>query len=92
MQSTATDLKDGTNVLFMGTNWENPGAMTWSATPFYQFTAAGMTYECTYSNTGANVNSTIHSGSSYQTDEVCMGIAYFFPSTGPRFCVDSTSL
>jgi hypothetical protein len=92
MQSTATDLKDGTSVLFMGTNWENPGAMTWSAAPFYQFTAAAMTYECTYSNTGSNVNSTIHSGPSYDTNEVCMGIGYFFPSTGPKFCVDNTSL
>jgi len=38
------------------------------------------------------MGNTIHSGPSLQTDEVCMGIGYFFPSTGPKFCVDSTSL
>jgi len=92
MQSTATDIKDGSLVLFMGTNWENPGAMTWSATPFYTFTSGAMTYGCTYNNTGSNSDSTIRSGSSFQTDEVCMGIGYFFPSTGPKFCLDSTSL
>ncbi|HEY7372410.1 MAG TPA: hypothetical protein VIF57_09655 [Polyangia bacterium] len=92
MQSTATDLKDGSSVLFMSTNWENPGAMTWPSAPFYTFTSGALTYECTYDNTGANMSRTIHAGPSLQTDEACMGIAYFFPSTGPKFCVDSTSL
>ena len=78
--------------VFMSTNWEDPGAMTWSAAPFYTFTSGTMTYECTYNNTGSNMNATIHSGPSYQTDEICMGIGYYFPSTGPRFCFDSTSL
>jgi hypothetical protein len=90
MQSTATDLKDGASVLFTSTNWENPGAMTWLAAPFYTFASGAMTYECTYNNTGANMGSVIHSGASFQTDEVCMGIGYFFPSTGPKFCLDST--
>jgi hypothetical protein len=92
MQSTATDIKDGASMLFMSTNWENPGAMTWPAAPFYTFTSGAMTYECTYNNTGANLGNTIHSGPSFQTDEVCMGVGYFFPSTGPKFCVDSTPL
>jgi len=47
MQSTATDLKDGSSVLFMGTNWENPGAQTSLVAPFYAFTSGAMTYECT---------------------------------------------
>ena len=89
MQSTATDLKDGASILFMSTNWENPGAMTWLAAPFYTFASGSMTYECTYNNTGANMGHVIHSGSSFDTDEVCMGIGYFFPSTGPKFCLDS---
>jgi hypothetical protein len=92
MQATATDLKDGSSVSFTSTNWEDPGAMTWPSAPFYSFTSGAMTYECTYSNTGSNANRTIHSGSSLQTDEICMGIGYFFPSTGPKFCLDSTSL
>ncbi len=90
MQSVATDLKDGASMLFMSTNWENPGAMTWLAAPFYTFASGAMTYECTYNNTGANMARAIHSGSSLETDEVCMGIGYFFPSTGPKFCLDST--
>jgi hypothetical protein len=89
MQSTATDLKDGASILFMSTNWENPGAMTWLAAPFYTFASGAMTYECTYNNTGANMAHVIHSGASLDTDEVCMGIGYFFPSTGPKFCLDT---
>lgn len=92
MQSTATYLKDGSAVVFASTNWEIPGALTWLSTPFLAFTSGAMTYECTYNNTGANQNATVRSGASFQTDEVCMGIGYFFPSTGPKFCFDNTSL
>jgi hypothetical protein len=92
MQSTATDLKDGSSVLFTSTNWEAPGAITWLSAPFYSFTSGAMTYACTYNNTGPNSNRTIKTGSSLQTDEVCIGIAYFFPSTGPKFCLDNVSL
>ena len=93
MQSTSTDIKDGSSVVFMGTDWENPGAMTWPSAPFYTFTSGALTYECTYNNsTGPNMTRTIHSGPSLQTDEICMAIGYFFPSTGPKFCLDSTSL
>lgn len=92
MQSIATDLKDGASMLFMGTNWENPGAMTWLAAPFYTFTSGAMTYECTYNNAGPNMASAIHSGTSFLTDEACMGVGYFFPSTGPKFCLDTTPL
>jgi hypothetical protein len=92
MQSTATDLKDGVSMLLMSTNWEHPAAMTWLAAPFYTFASGAMTYECTYNNTGANTGNVIHSGSSFQTDEVCMGVGYFFPSTGPKFCLDGTPL
>ena len=89
MQSTSTDLKDGAALLYMSTDWENPGAMTWLAAPFYAFASGAMTYECTYNNTGANMARVIHSGASLETDEVCMGVGYFFPSTGPKFCLDS---
>jgi hypothetical protein len=92
MQSTATDLKDGSTVLLTSTNWESPAAMTWLAMPFYAFTSGALTYECTYDNTGPNASSTVHSGPSMQTNEVCMAIGYFFPSTGPKFCLDNTSL
>ena len=56
---------------------------------FYTFASGAMTYECTYNNTGANMGRVIRSGSSLETDEICMGVGYFFPSTGPKFCLDS---
>ena len=58
--------------------------------PFYTFTSGTLTYECTYTNNGDNANSTIVSGPSAQTNEMCMGVGYFFPATGPRFCLNST--
>jgi len=96
-QSIATDLKDGTAMVFSSTDWEHPGAMSWMTAPFYTFTSGQMTYECTYDNNGQtappdNENNTIVSGPSAQTNEMCMGTGYYFPATTPKFCYNNLSL
>jgi hypothetical protein len=87
-QAVATDLKDGATVLFSSTDWEHPGMRQQASAPFLTFASNKMTYECTYDNTGDNANSEIVSGPSAQTNEMCMGLGYFFPATGPKYCFD----
>ena len=57
--------------------------------PFYQFASGRVTYACTYDNKGSNANRTVTSGSSAETDEMCMATGYYFPATKSLFCLDS---
>ena len=101
-QSTTTDVKDGSSMIFQGTDWEHPGAKTWMATPFYTFTATKLTWECSYKNNApgplcsdpasprndcSNRDRVVNQGLSAVDDEMCMATGYFFPSTGPKFYV-----
>jgi hypothetical protein len=85
-QAVRTAVKDGTTVAFQSTDWLQPGAATWTASPFFTFATNALTYECEYNNP---TNRTITSGDSEATDEMCMAIGYFFPATKPVFCVNS---
>ena len=49
------------------------------------------TLPCTDPNQPCNANTTIHSGPSAATNEMCMGVGWFFPGTAPIGCLDSTS-
>ncbi len=91
-QAVATDLKDGSSMVFSSTDWEHPGVKSWAATPFYKFASNSMTYECTYDNTGDNANNVVKSGASAATNEMCMGTGYFFPASTAKFCIDNISL
>lgn len=88
-----TTVKDGmpasTAVTFTSTDWEHPGAKTWMASPFYTFASGKLTYECTYDNTGSNAASTVVSGPSAETNEMCMATGYYFPATKPLICLNS---
>jgi len=78
-------------VVFSSTDWEHPGGMLWSGSPFYNVSrAAKMTYECTYNNTGSNAGSTVVTGPSAQTNEMCMGTGYYFPATKPLICLNAS--
>lgn len=85
-QSVATKVTDGANVVFSSTDWEHPGREEWQAPNFYQFQSPSITWECTYNNTGDNAESTVISGQSAATNEMCMATGYFFPAAGPRGC------
>ena len=68
-------------------DWEHPAVATFSAPGFLTF-GSGMTYHCEYYNPGSV---SVHSGDSESTDEVCMGIGYFFPAdTGAKICINNT--
>lgn len=82
-----TAVKDGGTEMFASTDWEHPGAATFmTPSEFYTFSTNRITYECTYNNPTGNV---IRSGDSADTDEMCMASGYFFPATGPRFCLNT---
>jgi hypothetical protein len=85
-QAVDTEVSDGSTMLFDATDWEHPGSHNWMSTPFYTFTG-NLNWQCTYDNTGDNKSSTIMQGQSAQTNEMCMATGYFFPATGPKFCV-----
>ena len=84
-QSVGTQVMDGTNMIFQSTDWEHPGQKVWDSNPFYTFTQPNLTWTCTYTNTGDNSTRTVTAGPSAQTNEMCMAVGYFFPSTGPKF-------
>lgn len=85
-QAIEAELRDGASPLVVSTDWEHPTDLTFSTSPFYEFSASGLTYECTFNNTGAG---TITAGDDEAVDEVCMGIGYFFPAPRAMFCFNS---
>jgi hypothetical protein len=87
-QSVHTYIKNGADMVFESTNWDSPGAATWSTSPFFSFTSGSLTYQCDYLNP---TSTTIETGDSAETQEMCMAIGYYFPATGPgHFCLNST--
>jgi hypothetical protein len=87
-QSVATQVMDASSMIFSSTDWQHPGSKDWT-TPFYTFSGASLTWSCTYDNTGSNAGTTVVSGSSAQTNEMCMATGYYFPATKPMFQVIS---
>lgn len=92
-QSVMTQVFDGSSMIFQSTNWSDPGYMMWDTTPFYTF-KGDATWTCTYNNNEpppyepageSNANVTVVSGPSAATNEMCMAVGYYFPSTGPTF-------
>ncbi len=88
-QAIHTEVKDGAAMVFQSDDWEHPGTVDWAAEPFYSFSTGSLSYRCNYNNT---TNRTVTEGSSAETDEMCMAVGYFFPATGPKFCINSIAL
>ena len=84
-QSVATEVMDASSMIFSSTDWQHPGSKDWTASPFYTFSSPMLTWSCTYDNTGSNAGMTVVSGSSAQTNEMCMATGYYFPATTPKF-------
>ena len=87
--STTTAVKDGAAMVFESSNWEHPGAATWTADPYYTFASGKLTYRCDYANTSGQ---RVRTGNSAQTDEMCMAVGYFFPASAAKFCINSFAL
>lgn len=90
-QGVHTFIKDGDTTLFDSKNYADPGATHWDTPPFYTFTSGYLTYQCEYSNPN---NYSITVGDVAATDELCLAIAYYFPSASGlgHFCLNSAML
>lgn len=84
-----SSVQDGTDVIFATTDWSNPGAATWPTPPFFAFATNRMTYGCTYDNP---YGFTLRTGGSYQSEEQCVAVGYFFPASKPMQCRDGFPL
>lgn len=84
--ATQAQISDGGADLVVSNNWEDPSIARWGAPAFYQF-GSGLTATCTYDNLSGQ---TVVFGDSETTNEVCMGIGYFFPApTRGEYCVNN---
>jgi hypothetical protein len=83
--STQTKVSTGGTAIFTGTNWEDPGSLV-GAAPFKTFTNDKVDVECKYDN---STSSTVAAGDTV-ADEACTMLAYVFPATKTRFCVNGT--
>jgi hypothetical protein len=84
-----SSVQEGTDGIFQATDWTDPGAATWPTPPFFQFATGRMTTACTYDNPNGY---TLRSGGSYQSEEQCVAVGYFFPATKPLQCRDGFPL
>jgi hypothetical protein len=94
-QTIHTAVMDGPEtgpVVFQDTDWEHPVTQFWDADPFYKFTDTKLTWTCTYNNTGDNAATTVYSGQSSVTDEMCVVGGFYFPATKPLACIWDTSI
>lgn len=83
-RSVLTQVKDGADVLFEGTDFSDPGAETFNAPGFHTFASGEMTTACTYHNQG---NTTLTEGEN-PSEEQCLGIGFFFPGSAQLTCWD----
>src|SRR6185295_13808828 len=84
-----SSVQENTNVLVDTIDWTNPDAATWPTPPFFTFATNRMTTSCTYDNPNGF---TLRTGGSYQYDEQCVAVGYFFPATKPLMCRDGFPL
>lgn len=84
--ATLSSILDGAMPLVEVFDWGDPASATFTAPAFHTFASNGLKYTCTYFNP---TGSAITSGESEETDEVCMGIGYFFPAEHPVLCLNN---
>jgi hypothetical protein len=85
-RAMSATLRNGATTLLTTSNWEAPTIATYTAPSFYQFGAGEkLTYECSFVN---DLATTVHAGDSYESDENCVGVGYYFPGDG-ALCYDS---
>lgn len=95
-QAVDEHVSDGSSMLVDSADWQHPSETIWTGPDFYTFTS-NFTYSCTYDNTlpctdpnaPCNANNTVVSGASAATNEMCMGVGWFFPATGPHVCFNN---
>lgn len=83
--STRTEVYDGEELLVESENWEHPEVAEWVDSP-YSFSGP-LRYRCEYFNDSEQI---VREGDSAETDEMCMAVGYFYPSSGPIACLNNT--
>jgi hypothetical protein len=81
-------IADGAQTLLTTTDWSQPTVRSWTS-PYYGFASGSLTYQCQYVN---DTDSTVVTGNSAQTNEMCMAVGYLFPASTTTFCLNSTEL
>jgi hypothetical protein len=84
--TTQAKVTDGERLIVQTDDWEHPPVESWRRAPFLSFASGQLDYQCEYFNPTAQ---TVRTGDSAETDEMCMAVGYFFPSTGFTACVNS---
>lgn len=72
--------------MFTNDDWEHPETRRFDTAPFFEFASSKVTWECTYTSLGDNMDRTSRAGQSARTDEMCMATGYYFPASGPKGC------
>ena len=80
-----TDVFDDRDPVLTSLDWAHPATETLTQPPYRSFASGKLTYACTYDNPTTR---TIRRGPSFQTDEECMAVGYFFPADRPYKCYD----
>jgi hypothetical protein len=76
-------IHDGGQLVFETFDWEHPGVQSFPAPPFFTFASNRLSYGCTFNNP---FSFTLRTGESYQSEEQCVSVGYFFPATKPLRC------
>ena len=85
-RATSATLRNGASTILVTSNWEAPTIATFAGPSFYSFASGEkLTYECSYNNDRPATTST---GDNYETDEVCIGVGYYFPAA-KAYCFNS---
>lgn len=83
-------IRNGSSDIVVSTDWQAPAVTEFGPPDFYAFgIGEQFTYSCEYLN---NSGQTVTFGESYQSDENCTGLAYFFPASAPRTCINNILL
>lgn len=79
-------IHNGGSDIVVSTTWNAPAVATFASPTFYEFGAGEqLTTQCDFLN---ETGGPISFGESYIGSETCVGLAYFFPATAPRYCVN----
>jgi hypothetical protein len=84
--AASSKIRDAGSDVLVTTDWEHPAAYLPTPPNYFQFSASGMTYQCTYNNPNP---APIASGESEFSNEACIGIGYFFPASRPAQCINN---
>ena len=83
--ASVSSVADGPETIFETLDWTHPGGVTWPAPPFRSFASGKLTHGCTFDNPNGFI---VRAGSSYQFEDECVAVGYFFPATQPLSCRD----